>query len=137
MAIIAANSPDGESRRDEALARLRAFRPVLIRRIQRAFISHLLRHGPDTSDAVRAVVPIPSGIDPRVTGAAVRALSADCGLIVATDRRKSTRPEAHARSLDLWALKDRSAVEAWLQSHPELSDQALDHTPDPSDPFAV
>ena len=137
MASIAVDHTDGEAGRDKALDRLRAFRPVLVRQIQRAFICHLLANGPGTSGAVRAAVPIPARIDPRVTGAAVRALSADCGLIVATGRRKSTRPEAHARSLDVWALKDRSAAEAWLHSHPELSDQALDHTPDPSDPFAV
>jgi hypothetical protein len=68
-----------------------------------------------------------------VVGAAVRALSADCGLIVAAGRRKSCRPEAHARCLDEWTLTDRAAAEAWLQSHPELPDP----TTDPADPFAV
>ena len=75
MLIVTADRPVGEVLRDEALSRLRAHRAALVRRIQRAFLRHILECGPDTSDPVRDVVPIPSGTDPRVVGTAVRALA--------------------------------------------------------------
>src|SRR5947207_2042173 len=92
----------GDQLRDEALSRLRRWRAALVLRLQRALLSHLLVCGSDTSDAVRALVPIPAGIDPRVVGAAVRRLAED-GLITAVGRRKSGRDVAHGRKLDVWA----------------------------------
>ena len=133
MAIVPTDRPDGEALRDCALALLRAHRAALVRRIQRAYLRHLLDKGPDTSDAVRALVPIPAGIDPRVVGAAVRAQSADDGLIFSTGRQRSRRPEAHARNLDVWAIRDRAAAERWLIEHPEPGPVVED----PADPFAV
>ncbi len=135
MEIVTTDRPDGEALRDDALSLLRAHRAVLVRRIQRAFLRYLLDTGPDTSDAVRALVPIPPGIDPRVVGAAVRALSADCGLITSTGRDKSRRREAHARTLDVWTIRDRSAAVAWLIANPELPDPGP-AVADPADPFA-
>lgn len=136
MCSVTNHRSDGEASRDAALSRLRAFRPVLVRRIQRAFLRHLIDYGPDTSDTVRAVVPIPDGIDPRVVGAAVRALSTDGNLTVAVGREKSRRPQAHARGLDVWAVKDTTAALAWLAAHPELPDPELTIA-DPADPFAI
>ena len=98
MSILPHPAANGEALRDAALYTFRAHRAALVRRIQRAYLRHLLDKGPDTSDAVRALVPIPAGIDPRVVGAAVRALSADGGLIYSTGRRRSRRPLAHATS---------------------------------------
>jgi len=119
--ILPQPAASGEALRDIALNLLRVHRAALVRRIQRAFLRHLLDNGPDTSDAVRALVPIPAGIDPRTVGAAVRALSADCGLICSTGRQRSRRPEAHARNLDVWAIRDRAAAERWLIEHPEYA----------------
>lgn len=125
MAILSPIGSDGEARRDAALSKLRAFRPVLVRRIQRAYLQFLLQHGPHTSDAARSLVPIPVGIDPRVVGAAVRGL-AEVHLIVPTgERRKSHRPEAHARTLEVWTVRDQAAALAWLESHPELPEPEL------------
>lgn len=137
MAIVTTDRPDGEALRNCALSLLRAHRAALVRRIQRAFLRCLLDNGPDTSDPVRDVVPIPTGTDPRVVGAAVRALSADFKLITSTGRAKTRRPEAHARKLDVWTIYDRPAAECWLTDHPELSDpEPGPAVADPADPFA-
>ena len=133
MSILPHHAASGEALRDAALCLLRVHRAALVRRIQRAYIGRLIDHGPDTSDAVRALVPIPAGIDPRVVGAAVRALSADGGLIYSTGRRRSRRPLAHARNLDVWAVRDRAAAQRWLIEHPEPGPVVED----PADPFAV
>jgi hypothetical protein len=68
---------------------------------------------------VRDLVPIPQGIDPRLVGAAVRAL-AELGLIRRAGLTRSTRPEAHGRDLPVWEIADRDAAAAWLSAHPEL-----------------
>jgi hypothetical protein len=112
---------EGDRLRDEALDRLRRWRPRLVRRIQRTFIRHLLDHGPDTSDAVRELVPIPPGFDPRVVGGAVGGLS-DVGLIRSVGRRKSRRSPAHSRHIELWAAGDPGVVVAWLTANPDLGD---------------
>ena len=136
MSILPHPAASGEALRDGALSLLRARRAALVRRIQRAFLRYLLDTGPDTSDAVRALVPIPPDRDPRVVGAAVRALSADRGLIISTGRDKSRRREAHARTLDRWTIRDPSAAVAWLLAHPELPDPEPG-ADDSADPFAV
>ena len=125
---------EGEGLRVVAHARLKKWRPVITRRLQRAYVNHLLNSGPDTSDATRALVPIPQGIDPRVTGAAIRELSADC-IIRSAVCAKSRRAIAHARWVVLWEIADRPAAEKWLASHPELPAPSSDPS-DPSDPFA-
>jgi len=114
------SSAEGDRLRDLALDRLRTWRPALVRRLMRAFLQHLLDNGPDTSDAVRALVEIPAGVDPRVVGAAVRGLS-ECGLIHSVGRRKSGRCVAHSRKLDLWSVRDEVTARAWLLAHPDLA----------------
>ena len=135
MEIVTTDRPDGEALRDCALSLLRTHRAALVRRVQRAFLRCLLDNGPNTSDPVRGSVPIPTGTDPRVMGAAVRALAADFLLIVSTGSAKSRRPEAHARKLDVWSICDRSAAVAWLIANPELPDPGP-AVADPADPFA-
>jgi hypothetical protein len=115
----AAGLAEGERRRDAALQLLRDRRAVLVRRVQRALLSHLLAYGPSTTDPVRDLVPIPGGTDPRLVGAAVRAL-AGLGLIRRDGLSPSTRPEAHGRHLPLWAVSDRDPALSWLADHPEL-----------------
>jgi hypothetical protein len=112
---------EGERRRDSAHALLHARRATLIRRVQRALVVHLLDHGPDTSDPVRDVVPIPLGTDPRLVGAAIRDLAL-AGLIRQAGRRRSRRPVAHGRDLPVWAIADRAAALDWLRGHPESPD---------------
>jgi hypothetical protein len=117
----AAGRNEGERRRDAALQLLRDRRAVLVRRVQRAYLQHLLVCGPDTCDPVRALVPLPDEIDPRLVGAAVGAL-AKSGLIQSVGRRRSTRPEAHARQLDVWAIVDPAAATTWLTGNPDIPD---------------
>lgn len=112
-------SAAGEDRRDAALQLLRVHRAHLVRRVQRALLSHLLAYGPSTSDPVRGLVPIPEGTDPRLVGAAVRQL-AELDLIHRAGLSRSVRPEAHGRDLPLWDVADGDAVRAWLAAHPEL-----------------
>ncbi len=121
---------EGEYLRDEALRRFRRRRPELVRRIQREFVRHLLDHGPATSDAARTSVPIPRGVDPRVVGSAVRGL-AEVKLITSVGRRKSRRPAAHARKIDLWAIRDPDTAREWLDTHPELDPPDGPETPSP------
>src|SRR5947207_1946352 len=84
----------------------------LLRRLERAFLLRLLEHGPDTSDAVRGLVPIPAGTDPRVVGSAVRGL-AEQVLITSVGRRKTRRGIAHARKLDVWQVTDMAKARRW------------------------
>jgi hypothetical protein len=118
---LAASLTEGERRRDAALQLLRDRRAVLVRRIQRAYLTQLLTRAPATIDAVRAAVPIPAGIDPRCVGAAVRGL-ATLDLIRRAGPDRSRRPEAHARDLPRWEIADRDAAADWLDEHPELPD---------------
>ncbi len=111
----------GELCRDAAIALLRDRRTVLVRRVQRAFLDYLLTHGPATVDPVRALVPIPRAVDPRLVGAAVRALSVE-GLVYRHGSERSTRSEAHARRLDVWAIAEPATALAWLTVNPELPD---------------
>ncbi len=111
--------PDGAELRDLGVARIRSRRPGLVRKLSRAFLAHLLTHGPSTSDPLRTMVPIPPEVDPRVVGATVLGL-AQVGLIVPVGRRRSNRPAARHRWLELWALADARAAAAWLSANPEL-----------------
>jgi hypothetical protein len=115
----AAGRAEGERRRDTALALLRDRRAVLVRRFQRAYLDLLLTCGPSTCDPVRDMVPIPPGLDPRLIGAAVRALG-EWGLTRRAGLTRSVRPEAHGRDLAVWGIADRAAALAWLARHPEL-----------------
>jgi hypothetical protein len=115
----AAGRLEGGLRRDTALARLRLHRAPYVRRVQRAMLRLLLDNGPSTIDPIRAVVPIPDGIDPRLVGAAVRSV-AELGLIYRAGMSRSMRPAAHRRDLLVRAVSDRDAVLAWLSTHPEL-----------------
>ncbi|MCE9568160.1 MAG: hypothetical protein K8U57_39660 [Planctomycetes bacterium] len=123
---------EGERLRDEALGMLRSHRPRLIRQLQRAFLQHLLANGDDTSDPVRSMVEIPVGIDPRVVGGAVRGL-AERSIITSVGRRPTRRAIAHARKLDVWAIKDEAAARHWLLTH---ADQDSESSADPTDPYA-
>jgi hypothetical protein len=120
-ATSSAGLAEGERRRDEALTLIQLHRAVLVRRVQRVYLDLLLTRGPSTSDPVRALVPIPPGIDPRLVGAAVRQL-AEQRLIRRAGMGRSERPTAHRRDLPLWEAADRVAAAAWLAAHPDLPD---------------
>lgn len=118
-------SREGDQLRDRALDLLRTWRPALVRRLQRTFLQHLLDHGPATTDPLRDLVAIPPDVDPRVVGSAVREL-AELVLIRSIGRRKSRRPAAHARKIDLWTITDPDAARAWLLLHPDLDPRPVE-----------
>lgn len=107
---------DGATRRDAALALLRARRATLIRELQIAALRVVLDRGQVCADDVRALVPIPSAVSPKVVGAAFRGL-ATAGLLRRDGFANSKRPQAHARPLSQWQLADADAAAAWLDTH--------------------
>jgi len=119
---------EGERRKSAAFALLAAHREAMIRRARRELLKVLLDRGEATIDDVRAVVPVPDGINPKALGPVPGGL-AEAGIIVAHGYAKSTRPEAHARPVQVWRLADRAAAIHWLAMHPELPEP----TPEPSD----
>jgi len=112
---------EGELRMAVAHAQLHRRRAVLVRRVQRAFIGHLLSHGTSTIDPIRDSVPLPAGIDARLVGAAVRALAEE-GVIGSVGIEKSQRAVAHARKVERWALQDVDLALTWLECNVTLDD---------------
>ena len=110
------NLERGEWLRDRAFGWLKNARRALYRRLQREFLLHLLEHGPNTSDPLRRLVPIPAGIDPRVVGPAVRLLASDHGLTRIVCPGKSCRPVAHRRHLEVWEIVCPAKARAWLMA---------------------
>ncbi len=101
-------TPSGEALRDTALDLLRQHRAALVRECTVAALRIALREGEVTADDVRAVVPIPPGINPKLVGAAFNDL-AD-GILRRSGDRPSNRKLAHARRVTLWELGDHSAA---------------------------
>jgi len=120
---------EGQRRKLSAFALLAARREALIRRARRALLAVLIDRAEGTVDDVRAAVPVPDGINPKAFGPVPGEL-AEAGIIAAGRYAKSTRPEAHARPVQVWRLIDRAAALHWLAMHPELPEP----TPEPSDP---
>ncbi len=130
----AAGLAEGQRRRDKAMDLFRLYRPVLVRRVQRAFLLYLLHNGPSTTDPVRVLIPLPAGIDPRLVGAAVLGL-ASLRLIRKVCLAKSVRPEAHGRDLPVWDIADCTAATGWLALNPDLPDLTTDRPACPDQPI--
>lgn len=113
---------NGDDLRKAALALLQAARASLIRKGQRALISRLLTGSVDAdADIVRTLVPLPSGIDPRVFGQVTAGLS-EAGIIKSNGMRPSRRPECHGRKIEIWILGSVDAARQWMACHPEIPD---------------
>jgi hypothetical protein len=104
---------EGEARRDAALNQLRVRRADLIRECTAAALRVALDRGEVCADDVRAVVPIPADISPKLVGVVFRDL-ADAGVLRRTGFRNSNRPAAHARPLSVWKLADAAGATARL-----------------------
>ncbi|MFM8272962.1 MAG: hypothetical protein ACKODX_11590 [Gemmata sp.] len=111
------NDGEGEARRDAALNLLRVRRADLIHECTAAALRVALDRGEVCADDVRAVVPIPADISPKLVGCVFRDL-ADAGILRRDGFRNSTRPAAHARPLSVWRLADDAAALVWLAAHP-------------------
>lgn len=106
----------GERLRDCALAQLEAQRADLLQRARRALLTALLYRGGATADDVRRAVVLPPRMNPTVFGAVPVEL-VRLGLIEPDGFGRSARPEAHARPVQRWRLRDRAAARRWLREH--------------------
>jgi hypothetical protein len=117
---------EGERRKDAAHALLAAHRGLIVRRAQRHICQTLLDGAPTvTADDVRAAVELPPGIGPKLFGAAPAPL-AKAGIIEPLGFTRTARPEAHARPLTVWGLRDRGKALDWLRDHPDRDDPPPD-----------
>lgn len=117
MHILHDDRRDGKALRDAALNLLRVRRADLIRECTSAALRVALDRGEVCADDVRAVVPIPADISPKLVGCVFRDL-ADAGILRRAGFQNSTRPAAHARPLSRWRLADADAALARLAAHP-------------------
>ena len=109
---------DGERRKRRTLTALEARRELFVLRGRRALLVTLLDAGSATADDVRDVVTLPADIDPKLFGSVPSQL-AFAGIIRADGFVKTSRPKAHARPIQRWALVNRDRAERWLIDHPE------------------
>ena len=122
------DAAEGEKRKADVLARLAERRESLVRRAQRALLTAVLELGAATADDVRDLVELPSGVDPKVFGAAPGPL-VRAGIIYRDGFVPTCRPLAHARPLSVWKLADREAAICWLKEHPELPEPGDEDSP--------
>jgi len=122
--IAAVNTGEGECRKLSAFALLAARRGALIRRARRALLAVLIDRAEGTVDDVRTRVPLPDGLNPKLFGPVPGELVA-AGIIAADGFIRSTRPQAHARPVQLWRLADREAALRWLAAHPDMPEPEL------------
>lgn len=113
----------GAALRDDALAGLARRRAGLIEAARRALIVTLLECDSATVDCVRAAVPLPADVGPKLFGCVPGEL-VRLGLIEPAGFTPSARREAHARPLQRWRLRDRDAALSWLRSHAPPDDKA-------------
>ncbi len=107
---------EGEGRKQNAIATLERCREAYVTQGRRALLLALLERGEATADDVRAKVELPAGVSPKAFGAVPGQL-ARAGIIERAGFAKTTRPEAHARPVSLWRLRDANAARAWLSAH--------------------
>jgi hypothetical protein len=112
---------EGEVRKQAAHRLLEARRERLVLRARRALLSRLLQDGTATIDDVRAAVPVPVGVNPKVFGSVPGPLAV-ARIIRAAGSRKTTRAVGHARPVTEWLLLDAAAAVAWLRDHPDHPD---------------
>jgi hypothetical protein len=113
MCSISSAGAEGEARRDAALNLLRVRRAYLIRDFAAAALRVALDRGEVCADDVRAAVPIPPDISPKLVGVVFRDLG-DAGILRRAGFRNSNRPAAHARPLSVWRLADAAGATARL-----------------------
>lgn len=110
---------NGDALRDAALELLRTTRPEMHRRLQRAAVMLAIESGRVTADDVRAVVPIPSNVNPKICGSVFREL-AKTRILAADGFLESQRAVAHCRPIRIWRLADAAAASRWLAANPEI-----------------
>ena len=134
MSILPPDGPDGEALKRAAHRLLEAHRERLIRCARRALLCHLLAHATATIDDVRAVVVVPTNLNPKLFGTVPGPLAL-ARIIRSAGAKKTGRAVGHARPVTVWALADRTEALAWLDTHPDLPEPGP-AVKDPADPFA-
>ena len=120
----------GEEHKLNAHAVLTARRGLYVLRGRRALLITLLASGEATVDDIHDGIDLPDGIDPVCIGA-IPGLLVRAGLIRRVGHVPTSRPDAHARPVSVWALADRAAVERWLVAHPDPNPEPA--STDPAD----
>ena len=116
----------GTVRRDASIELLESRRQVYVNRGRRALLLRLLTGETATADDVRAAVQLPETIDPVCLGAVPRAL-ARAGIIRRAGFEPTSRPDAHARPVSIWALADPNAARQWLVDHLDIPEPPPAH----------
>ncbi len=116
---------EGERRKSDVLTELAARREVYVNRGRRALLITLIERGEATADDVRRAVELPDGISAVCLGAVPGEL-ARRGIVQRVGFATTARPEAHARPVSIWALRDRAAALRWLTAHPDRRDPVED-----------
>lgn len=126
-----ASTPDlspGERRKRSVHNLLETKRQLYILRGRRALLLTLLDCGLGVMDDVRRAVELPPDLNPKLFGAVPGHLVRAC-IIRAAGYATSTRPEAHARPIQVWQLADADAARAWLADHPDSPEPAGEPAP--------
>ena len=122
-----AGRAEGERRKQAKTEAVERRHAVLVRRVQRAFVEHLMANPSGTTDDIRDGVTIPEDSGSAFWGASVVNL-ARSRIIRPVAYVVSTRPERHACPIRAWSLAvDHDRARQWLDTHPDLAD------PEPSD----
>ncbi len=108
-----------EDAKQAALDLLAEKRAAIVRHGQRLLLHRVMTHDTASIDDVRGQIELPLKVNPKCLGAVPGTL-AKAGILQRTGYRPTDRPEAHARPVSVWQLKDRQAAEKWLREHPEL-----------------
>lgn len=112
----------GEARKKAAHELLERHRAELLLRARHALLGLLLQHGEATADDVRAVVPLPKGVNATAFGAVPGPLQ-KAGIIKRTGWAPSVRPDSHARPVSVWQIVSSAKALEWLQTHPLPGDE--------------
>lgn len=114
---------DGTEGRDAAIELLEQRRQVYVNRGRRALLLRALTGETANADDVRAAVEVPESIDPVCLGAVPGSL-ARAGIIRRAGFAPTSRPDARARPVSIWALADRAAALRWLTDNPDIPDHS-------------
>ena len=111
---------EGERRKRAAAVRVERRHRVWVRRVQRAFIEHLMEQPTGTTDDIRPRIDAPTEAGTAFWGSAVLSLSIT-KMIVRVGRHVSGRAERHGCEIGVWRLAvDHARARHWLDTCPEL-----------------
>jgi hypothetical protein len=111
---------EGERRKRAATARVERRHRVWVRRVQRAFVEHLMEYPTGTTDDIRHRIDAPTEAGTAFWGSAVLSLS-KTKMIVRVGRHVSGRPERHGCEIGVWRLAvDHEQARHWLDTRPDL-----------------